>query len=186
MCMTLSVNLLGAPAMDDEGFAALRADPRPIIGASLQVVAPTGDYDNDKIINVGANRWAAKAEFGYMHPINRRWLVEFELGTWFFQDNDDFLGMRREQNPIHAFEFHLVHRFRPGFWASLDINGYKGGRSKLDGRRLNDLQRDSKVGVTFVFPVAIGHALKFSYSAGSTTDSDEDFDIYQLSYSRVF
>ncbi len=183
---TVSVNLLGAPAMDAEEYAALRRDPHPILGASLQLMAPTGDYDNDRIVNVSANRWAAKLELGYMYPINQKWLLEFELGTWFFQDNDDFLGKRREQDPIHAMEFHLVHRFRPGFWASLDLNGYRGGRSKLDGTRLDDLQRDSKAGVTFVFPFARGHALKLAYSTGSTTDSDEDFDIYQLSYTRVF
>ncbi len=54
--ITLAVNLLGAPTMTPDQFRVLRADPRPILGASLKVLPPTGHYDTDKLINVGANR----------------------------------------------------------------------------------------------------------------------------------
>ena len=81
---------------------------------------------------------------------------------------------------------HLVHPFQPGCWASLDVNGYKGGRSRVDGRRLDDLQRDSKIGFTLVFPFARKQAIKASYAYGSVNDSAESFDIFSLSYQRVF
>ena len=186
LAATLSVNLMGAPAMNAEEFAELRRNPRPILGASLKVVAPTGRYDNEKLLNVGANRWAAKVELGYMTVLNPKWLLEFELGVWAFDDNDDFLGLTRKQGSIKAVELHLVRRFSPGFWASLDLNGYRGGQSEIGGRRLDDLQRDSKVGFTFVFPIARKHGLKFGYSMGSVNDSGEDFDVYQVSYQRIF
>lgn len=185
--VTLSVNLLGAPALTPEAFAELRLDPPPIIGASLRVVAPTGDYDEDRVINVGANRWAAKLEMGSVFRLHPKWLLELEAGAWFFGDNDEFLGNRtREQDAIYSAEMHLVHRFQPGFWASLDVNGYKGGRSRVDGRRLDDLQRDSKIGFTLVFPFARKQAIKASYAYGSVNDSAESFDILSLSYQRVF
>lgn len=183
---TLSVNLSGAPTMNKAEFAELRRNPRPILGASLKVVAPTGQYDNDRIVNVGANRWAAKAELGYITVISPRWLLELEAGVWVFDDNDDFLGVTREQGSIQSLEMHLVRRFAPGFWASLDLNGYRGGRSTVAGRRLDDLQRDSKIGATLVFPFARKHALKFAYSTGSVNDSDESFNLYQVSYQRLF
>lgn len=186
LAVTLAINLMGAPAMDKAGFAALRKDPRPILGASLKVVAPTGNYDNDRVINVGANRWAAKAELGTVTVLHPRWLLEFEMGAWFFGDNDDFLGRTREQDQIYSVETHLVHRFGPGFWASLDINGYRGGLSTVDGQRRDDLQRDSKYGATLVYPFAGRHAIKASYSTGSANDSDENFDLYQLSYQLLF
>lgn len=186
MAATLSINLLGAPAMNKEGFAALRRAPRPIIGVSLKVVAPTGRYDEDRAINVGANRWAAKAEIGGMFVLNHKWLVELELGTWLFGDNDDFVGYKKEQAPIYAAQAHVVRRISPGFWASLDFNGYKGGRSTIDGRRLEDIQRDSKVGATLVFPIAHKQVIKLSYATGSVNDSDESFDVYQMSYQRLF
>lgn len=182
---TLSINLIGAPAMDREGFAELRRNPRPILGASLKLVAPTGNYDNDRLINVGANRWATKAELGSMVVLNNKLLLEIEAGVWLFGDNDDFLGVTRKQDPIYSVELHLVRRFAPGFWASLDMNGYRGGRSEIDGRRMKDLQRDSKFGATVVFPFAKRHAIKVSYATGSINDSDESFDMYQVSYQRL-
>lgn len=183
---TISINLMGAPAMDRDGFADLRREPHPLLGASLKVSAPTGDYDNDRVINVGSNRWGAKLELGYMHPLSHRWLVEFDVGVWAFQDNDDFLGSTREQDPIFSGQFHLVHRFGPGFWAALNFNAYRGGRSTIDGQRLSDLQRDAMAGLTLSFPFARRNAVRVSYTTGSTIDNDESFDVFQVAYTRVF
>lgn len=183
---TVSVNLMGAPSMTPEEFAELRRNPHPILGASLKVVAPTGDYDSDKVINIGANRWAARAELGYILPLRPRWLLEVELGGWFFEDNSDFLGFKRKQDPIFAMDLHLIRRFRPGFWGSLDLSAYRGGRTRIEGRKLDDLQRDAKGGFTLLYSYAKKNAVKFSYSKGSLNDSSEDFDTFALSYQRLF
>ena len=184
--VTFSANLLGAPAMNPQEFRLERSNFRHVLGASLKVVAPTGKYDSNKIINIGANRWAAKAELGYIAVLNPKWVLETSLGVWFFEDNDDFLDMTKEQEPVVSLQGHVIHRFRPGFWASLDLTYYEGGRSTLGGRRLDDLQRDTKVGGTLVFPLAPGRALKLGYTKGSLSDSDEDFDIFVMSYSQLF
>lgn len=182
---TVSVNLMGAPAMDRKAFAELRRNPHPILGASLRVVAPSGEYHNDKLVNVGTNRWAGKAELGYIMVLHPQWLLELEAGAWFFQDNDDFLGIKREQEPVFATQAHLIRRFSDGFWGGIDVNAYRGGRSTLGGRKLDDLQRDSRLGGTLVIPFAGKHAIKLSYAWGSANNSDERFDIYQLSYQRL-
>lgn len=191
LAATLSVNIFGAPSMGREQFADLRRTPNPILGASIRLVAPTGRYDNSRVINVGANRWAAKAEVGYIGILSSKWHYELEAGVWFFADNDDFVGRRKEQDPLGSMEFHLVHRFKPGtgLWGSLDGNFYTGGRSTLDGQRLNDLQRDSKIGFTLAYPFrGFGgvNSVKMSYTHGSVNNRDEDFNILALSYQRVF
>ena len=182
---TMSINLMGAPSLSREEFAELRRDPHPLLGASLKLVAPTGDYDSDKAINVGDNRWAARAEMGYIYPLKPQWLLELDAGVWFFTDNDNFRGLKREQDPIYALDFHLVHRFSAGFWISLDASAYRGGRSTLDGERLDDLQRDTKSGFTLLYPFMGKNAVKLSYSKGSLNDSDEDFDTFLISYQRL-
>lgn len=183
--ITTSINLLGAPSMSREEFQALRADPPNILGASLRVVAPTGDYDKDKLVNTGASRWAAKAEVGYILPLRPRWLLEIETGAWWFQDNDDFVSGTKKQDPIYASEIHLVRRFRPGFWGSLDANYYSGGRTRVDGVKLDDLQRTSKFGATLVFPVSKGKAVKLNYSTGSATGKGNDFDSVLVSFNTA-
>ena len=182
----LSVNLLGAPTMDAAGFQALRASPRSLVGASLMVQFPTGGYDEDKLLNPGTNRWAIKPAVGLIVPVRPTWLVEFELGAWFFGDNDEFLGVTREQAPIVTAEFHLVKRIRPGFWAALDVNYYAGGRTTVDKVLRADLQRNSRIGATLMFPFKLRHAIKGSFSFGAVTKSGGDFRILSASYVYVW
>jgi hypothetical protein len=178
----LSINLRGAPAMDEAGFQALRAKPRTIVGASVMVQAPTGAYEADKLINAGTNRWAVKPALGVIWPLRPTWLIEFEFGAWFFGDNDNFLGTTRQQDPILSSDFHLVKRFRPGFWAALDVNYYVGGRTTVDHVERADLQRNSRIGATAVFPVKGRHAIRFGYSTGLVTESGGDFKSFSLNY----
>jgi hypothetical protein len=178
----LAMNLIGAPAMDAEGFQALRASPRTIVGASLLLQAPTGDYESDKLLNLGTNRWSVKPAIGMIVPLRPTWLFEIEVGTWFFGDNDDFLGETREQDPIVSVEMHLVKRIRPGFWMSLDANYYEGGDTRVGDDFNDDLQRNSRAGLTVVFPVKGRHALRGSFSTGVSTRSGGDFEMYSLSY----
>ena len=186
LAATLSVNILGAPAMTREEFGQMRSSFRHILGVSLKFVAPTGNYDSNRLINVGANRWAMKAEVGYITVLKPKWVLETSLGAWFFQDNDDFLGTTKEQNPVMSIQGHLIHRFRPGWWASLDMNYYRGGRSTIGGQRFEDLQRDSKIGATLAFPFALGHLVKLGYTNGSINDSDENFNVFLISYLKLF
>ena len=182
MSVRLAINLAGAPTMDAAGFQALRAQPRTIVGASVVLQVPTGEYEEDKLVNVGTNRWALKPAVGVIWPLYPKWLLELELGVWFFGDNDEFLGVTREQDPIVSTQFHLIKRIRPGFWASLDANYYAGGRTTVDQTERADLQRNSRLGATVVLPFKRRHAIKVTYSTGVATESGGDFAIATLSY----
>lgn len=129
--LRFGINLKGAPTMDAAGFRSLRENPGMIVGASLLVQAPTGKYERDKLINVGTYRWSIKPAVGTIWPLHPSWLLELEIGAWFFGDNNEFLGQTREQDPVLSTEFHLIRRFHPGFWASLDANFYVGGRTNI-------------------------------------------------------
>jgi hypothetical protein len=180
--VTLSVNLLGAPSMTPPEFQELRKNPRQILGVSLKVVAPTGDYDPDKLLNVGTNRWAVKAEFGCAYPITAKWILELELGGWYIWDNDEFLGTTREQAPIGALEIHLIRRIKPGFWVSADFNHYAGGRTTVGGELRADLQRNTRLGATLAYPLASRHVFKANLSTGVATASGGDFNMILLTY----
>jgi len=186
LAVTVSVNLLGAPTMTPKDFQELRADPHAIFGASLRVVAPTGKYDANRLLNVGGNRWAVRAELGSIIPLRPRWLLELDAGTWLIGDDPDFIAGYREQGPIFEAQAHLVRRFKPGFWAALDFNFFTGGRQTIDGRELIDVQQNSRIGGTLVVPFKGRHAVKLGYATGIFTEFGTDFDQYMVTYQMLF
>jgi hypothetical protein len=182
--ITLSVNLVGAPAMNRSGFQNLREYPRPILGISLKLVPPLGHYEVGRLINVGTNRWAARLKLGSILPLHPKWLLEAEASAWFFGDDNDFLTGKREQDPIYAFEVHLVRRFSPGFWVSIDANYFAGGRQTIGGEELADLQSNRRLGATLAVPFRGRNAVKFGFSMGTRTRYGNDFRQFLVSYQR--
>jgi hypothetical protein len=182
---TLTINLAGAPSMSPAEFRELRQKPRPILGASIKVVAPTGKYEADRLINIGTNRWAMRLQVGYIQPLTPKWLLEASAGAWFFEDNDDFLGATRKQDPIGALNIHVIRRFRPGYWTSLDLNYYVGGHSTVGDQRRADLQRNSRAGLSLAYPFGRKHAVKLGISGGLVTESGGDFRAITLNYIYV-
>ena len=177
--VTFSINLIGAPTIGIKEFQELRNNPRQILGASLKILVPIGAYEEDKLINISSNRWAFKPELGYMIPLTQKWLLEMAVGMWIFSNNNEFLGKTRKQNPIFAGQLHLVRRFTPGFWAAIDLNYFRGGRTNLADQ---DLQRNSKIGCTIAYPFAGRHSLKGGFSMGVVTETGDDFKSFMLGY----
>lgn len=175
-----SVNLYGAPSMDLRGFAAYRQ--RTNIGFSLVVGAPLGQYDPDKLINLGTNRWSFKPEIGISHRWDR-WTLEVYAGAWIFTDNNDFYGgRRRRQEAIGSTQLHLVYTLNPRAWLAVNANFYTGGQTTVDGVRNFDLQKNSRVGVTLSLPITRRQSLKLNYSKGAFTTIGADFHSVAVGY----
>ncbi len=177
----MAVNLFGAPAMSPKEFSTYRA--RTLIGASLIVKAPTGQYDPTKLINIGTNRWAFKPEVGIVRVMGR-WAIDAYVGGWFFTDNADFFGgLTGEQDPILSTQVHVRYLFRPGLWAAVDGNYWRGGQTTVDGRTNDDLQRNSRIGATVVTRLGRKHSLRVAVSRGAITRIGGDFSSIGVSYS---
>lgn len=172
--LRLAVNFVGAPALSMTEFADYRQDL--VVGASLQLIVPSGDYDPDKLVNIGANRWAVRTEVGFSKAV-RGWLLEAALGGTVYESNDEFFGGRtRQQDPIFSLQTHVVRRFDSGIWLAVDYTRYRGGETKIDGLPNADLQSNARVGLTFSLPVNPRHSIKFNVSSGVLTRTGSDFD----------
>jgi len=170
----LTVNFFGAPALSMAEFAAYEQDI--IIGASLQVSVPLGQYDSSKLVNIGTNRWFVKPELG----ISKAWgplTLELTPSVTFYSANDDLLGsMTRKQDPLYAVQGHLVYSFNRGIWAAFDATYYTGGRTTIDGIENDDLQRNWRLGATLSLPVDRRHSIKLYATTGVATRTGGDFD----------
>lgn len=175
-----ALNIVGGPALRPPEFATRK--PGTTLGASLSVVAPTGQYDPAKLINLGSNRWSVKPELGLSHP-QGRWTFEVSAGTWFFSANDDFYGgSRREQDLIGTLQGHVGYTFKPRLWLAADATYYAGGRASIDGIRKDGSQQNSRLGLTLSLPVTRRHSVKAAWATGFTTRIGGDFDTFSVAW----
>jgi Putative MetA-pathway of phenol degradation len=172
-----AVNLYGAPPLAGKEFAEYRArtETETIIGAGLGMLLPTGEYLEDKLINLGNNRFNFRPHVGIVH--NRgKWSVELTTAAWFFTENDAFFnGNRLEQDPIYAADAHLIYTFRPGLWLSASIGCGFGGASSVNGIPGDNEQRNLGWGLGLGIPINRALGVKVAY-IGTRTHADTGLD----------
>ena len=178
--LRFAINLYGAPPLEGKEFAAYRtkANVETVFGTALVVQLPTGNYMNDKLINLGTNRYSFRPQFGVVH--NRgKWSMELTGEVYLYTDNDDFFnGNRLEKDPYYTFQAHLVYTFRPGIWAATGAGYGYGGESTVSGVEKNDLRENLAWAVSLGYSITRQFGVKVAYlgirnqeSVGQDTDS---------------
>jgi hypothetical protein len=168
--LRFSVNLKGGPAMSAKEFAKWKQ--KALLGASLVVVAPTGQYNPMHLVNWGTHRWAFKPELGYSQRWGN-WLLDAYGGVWFFTTNSAFFSIPKPQpqteSPIGSLEGHLSYDFsKQRCWASLDGNFWFGGTTSLNGVSNHVTRQTSqRIGGTVALPLSKHQTIKISYSDGT-------------------
>lgn len=162
-----STLLKGGEARSAKEFAQRK--PSTIIGASVSIVVPTGQYDPARLVNPGSNRWAFKPEMGISKP-KGRWTFEAVGGAWLFTTNKSFLGTsRREQRPMASFQGSVIYTLRPRMWVSGNATFYTGGSTVLNNTANEDRQKNARIGATFSLPLNQRQSLKVVWAKGVTT-----------------
>jgi Putative MetA-pathway of phenol degradation len=181
----LGVNLYGAPARRLPEFAT-SPPARFNIGASITVLAPTGQYSPQRIVNLGSNRWSFKPEAAVIRNAGM-WMFEIYGGAWIFTDNNDYVnGRTRSQKVLTSAQFSLRRTFRPGLWLSGNVNYYTGGRTSVDGLFNQDFQANSRVGTTLAVPLSRRNAIRVAVSQGAVTTIGANFLSLSASFQQVF
>jgi hypothetical protein len=176
----LTVNWYGAPAMTLKEFKNYQQDL--IIGTSLQVSAPSSQYDPSRVVNIGTNRWSFKPEVGISKALGP-WTLEFKAAVTLFTDNTDFSSENtRSQDPIYSMQGHAIYSFQSGIWGSLDVTYLTGGRTRINGTWGDDLQENWRVGGTLAFPVDLHNSIKLFASSGVSARTNNNYDLIGIAW----
>ncbi len=175
----VSMNFIGAPALSLPEFKDYRQNF--VMGGSLQVFAPFGQYDSSRVVNIGTHRWTIKPELGLSKTFGPV-ILELAGAVAFYTDNGDFQGQTRTQDPIYSVQGHLVYAFKNKIWFSLDSTYYAGGQSTVGGIKNPDAQSNSRLGAPLALPVNKNHSVKLYVSSGVSTRTGNDFDAYGLAW----
>ena len=177
--LRFAVNLLGAPPLAGKEFAAYRAsaDHETILGLGLVLQLPTGQYYDEKLINLGGNRFTFRPQLGAVHNWGK-WSAELTAAGLFFTDNNDFFtGKRLEQDPACGLDAHLIYTIRPGLWLAGSVGYLGGGVTAVDGVSSDNSQSNVGWGFSIGIPITRALGLKFAYigtrtQVGTGLDSD--------------
>jgi hypothetical protein len=182
-----AVNLYGAPPLRGKEFGTYRAKTRDetIVGIALAVRLPTGDYMEDKLINLGQNRFAFRPQIGVVHTRDK-WTTEVTAEAAFFTDNDDFFnGNKLEQEPLLFTQVHLIRKLSPGQSINLSLGYNYGGESTVDGVDKNDRNQNTGWSLGYSYPISRQSGIKISY-INSRSEESTGIDTETLAFGIVF
>ncbi len=177
--LRFSMLLYGAPALSLEEFQDYKQDI--IIGTSLEVTPPLGQYNDDKLLNIGTHRWSFKPEVG----VSKTWgpvTLEIASGVRFYTDNNDFLNGRTLQvSPVYSVQGHLIYSITPGVWLGLNGLYYTGARGTIDGRKGESLE-NARIGLTLALPINRYNSVKLYGSTNLYTKTGADTDLVGVAW----
>tara|TARA_B100000927_G_scaffold273472_1_gene251927 strand:+ start:161 stop:1033 length:873 start_codon:yes stop_codon:yes gene_type:complete len=104
------------------------------------VIAPTGDYDSNRAVNLGQNRFAGGFQLGYHTRLARDWDVMTTANVMFSGKNEDYRLTHQtyEQDPLYSMQFTTMHHIDPSLTLSGTYYIYHGGAGHLDGVAMDD------------------------------------------------
>ncbi len=154
--LRFAVNLVGAPPLKGAEYAEYRtaAESETIVGLGLELQIPTGQYFNDKLLNLGTNRVTFRPQLGAVHK-QGKWTTEFTASSWLYTDNNDFFnGNYLEQNPLYTLQGFVDYTFKPGLFIGTGIAYGLGGESKIDGIHKDDPRDALLWGLALGYPIS--------------------------------
>ena len=176
----LSANLVGAPALSGKEFADFRKEHsvQTSVGAAVEVRLPLGEYQEDKLINLGQNRFAIAPQLGVLHTVGE-WSFELTGSMIFFTDNNEFFnGNQLEQDPLYAAQAHVVKTFGQDWWMAAGAAYSWAGESKVNGVSKDDDKSNLIYGASFGYRIDASQSVRLAYvrtdtlnELGADTDS---------------
>jgi len=168
-----AVNLYGAPPLSGKEYVDYRSKVgvETIVGMGLVMRLPTGDYMDDKLINLGKNRFGFRPQIGVSH-IRGKWTAELTADAAFFTENDEFWnGNTLEQDPLYIIRANFIHTFRPGLWASAGIGADYGGENSVNGIDSDNRMQEIGWAFAFAYPINRRAGISVKYIGTRTQES---------------
>ncbi|MEO5333432.1 MAG: transporter [Magnetococcus sp. YQC-5] len=140
-------------------------------GVSGWVTLPLGEYDRNKPMNIGNNRWVFKPETNLTFTPVPGLALEATAAVEMFTDNDSFTAANRtlSRDPLLTLEGHISKQVTSELNLSLDYFFHGGGETFVDEVGRNDAREDHALQTTVAFPLGQDYFLRLLYR--------NDFDV---------
>jgi hypothetical protein len=184
-----AIHLLGAPPLKGKEYVAYRAatEVETLVGVAISVQLPSGEYMDDKLINLGTNQYTLRPEIGIVHG-RGRWSFETSGSLSLYTDNDSFFnGNRLELDPLLFVQTNVLYRLQPDMWVAAGAAYAIGGESTVNGVGNDDRKESILWGVAAGYSITQWLGMKLQYvRSDSQTDIGTDSDRYIVSLSTFW
>jgi hypothetical protein len=185
----VAMNIYGAPPLRGKEFGAYRSavNVETTVGIALAVRLPTGNYQDDKLLNIGQNRYAIRPQLGVVHT-RGKWSAELTGEVAFYTNNNGFFnGKTLDQKSLYMIHGHLIRTFKPGQWVSVSAGYDYGGENKIDGVNQNDILQNIGWKLSYSHPINRAVGIKFFYLGTKTQESTGlDSDTFAVTTSFIW
>lgn len=187
------IGLVGSPSLSGMEYAQHKPGFRA--GVAAKLFLPTGDYDPNRMINLGSNRWALHAALPISYVLGDTMLdpdlTTFELVpvVEIYGDNGEPFGGAdvTGQAPVWGLQGHITRSFGPTVWASIDGYYAAGGETSTNGVGNDDAFEKITLGATLGLVLSQSTSLRLSYEKQVySSQPDTSYDGFKASASYRF
>jgi len=176
----LSLNFIGSPAMKPVEYSSYKQ--KTIVGVSLRIRAPLGQYNSARLLNLGSNCWAFIFKAGISKYL-KKWILEAYVGVWLFTRNNNFYGGNElDQNAFYSGTLHVIRVLPHNMWLAADGGYGIGAQSTLNGELRDNRMSTFRFGLTYAISVKNKHTFKLTAFSGRALEKGPDFDSIVLTY----
>jgi hypothetical protein len=179
--------LRGGPALSVAEFDSYK--PETIVGVSFSVAAPSGQYNGNKILNLGSDRWLLRPEIALSYPFGpgKEWQLDTYANCEFYTDNVSYRGTKvLSAQPLPGFEGHISYSFSDKLWASLDTRYSLRGDTSINGANQNDSQQNFIVGSEVNLALNSQHSLVFEFGKAVVHRNGTAYTGFTVKYDFVW
>lgn len=171
--LRISMNIIGPGVLNPKEMKEYY-QTHPVnttLGVSLAIRFPLGQYFDDKLLNIGSNRFMFRPQVGMVHSWGK-WSYELTVSAFLFTNNNDFyINQTKKTDPIYAIQTHLIRAFSPKYWASISAAYGTGGVSIVNNNSLGDERANFLGSAAFGMRIFKTQSLKFTYLRTEAVDN---------------
>ncbi len=180
----LTLNLVGAPAIRTI-YDVTKYEPKAVLDISVMGAFPIGEYDSNKVVNLGLNRWWGRLALPFTYHFGPyvpgyRTSLEIVPSVLFLGSNGDFLGRTLDNDPLYQLEAHVTRDVFARFFASVDFLYRHGALSEIDGMEVAEDLDILSLGFTLDYEMNDNVGVRVSYHTIVGGDSGLDGDMFRI------
>lgn len=140
--------ILGAPFI-----WTLPTERKDIVSIAPFIYLPTGDYDHDRGLNFGDNRWRFLLQGVYIHHFSDTWALDAAADVSWATDNDEYgpTKIQSEQKTRYEYQTHLRYSVNNALSIAVGAGHIRGAENSFEDASQNDELRTTYARLTFTY-----------------------------------